>query len=165
MSFDIVSLLTKIPVDRAVDIAHDRLLHDSTLEERTALSPDQITKLLAFCLKATFLKYKDNYYQQTFGTAMGSPVSVTVANLVMEDVEDRALTSYRSPPLFWKRYVDDVCAAVQEDDMQDFKAHINTIEQSINFTMEQESSGSLAYLDTEIVRCGDGTLTTQVFRK
>ena len=28
---------------------------------------------------ATFLCHRGNFYQQTFGTAMGSPVSVTVA--------------------------------------------------------------------------------------
>jgi hypothetical protein len=29
-------------------------------------------------------------YQQVFGTAMGSPVSPVIANLVMKDVEQRA---------------------------------------------------------------------------
>jgi len=38
---------------------------------------------------------------------MGSPVSVTVVNLVMEDVEQRALPTYASPPPFWKGYADD----------------------------------------------------------
>ena len=37
---------------------------------------------------------------------MGTPVSVTVADLVMEDVEQRALSTYPDPPPFWKRYVD-----------------------------------------------------------
>ncbi len=46
--------------------------------------------------------------QQKFGTAMGSPVSVTIANLIMEEVEQKALTTYNSThPIFWKRYVDD----------------------------------------------------------
>ncbi len=131
------------------DIAHDRLLKDTTLEERTALSPEDITKLFTFCLNATYLAYKDNYYQQTFGTAMGSPVSVTVANLVMEDVEERALQSYHSPPLFWKRYIDDVCA----------------VEPSITFTMELESDSKIAFLDIEIQHHENGTLATNVFRK
>ena len=72
---------------------------------------------------------------------MGSPVSVVVADLVMEDVEERALTTYHSPPLFWKRYVDDVCTALQEKDIKEFKKHLDSIEPSIKFTMESESNG------------------------
>ena len=64
----------------------------------TNLSPDEVIRLLDFCLSATFLAYQGTYFQQTFGTAMGSPVSVTVANLVMEDVEERALASYPTLP-------------------------------------------------------------------
>ena len=37
-------------------------------------------KLLEFCLSATFLGFCGSVYQQSFGTAMQSPVSVTVAN-------------------------------------------------------------------------------------
>ena len=43
---------------------------------------------------------------------MGSPVSVVVSNLVMEDVEERALRDFPTTLRFWKRYVDDICAAV-----------------------------------------------------
>ena len=100
VSFDVVSLFTKVPVDLAVKGAHERLSMDTSLIERTSLSADQVVKLLRFCLDATFLAYRGDFYQQTFGTAMGSPVSVTVANLIMEDVEQRALSSYPSPPPF-----------------------------------------------------------------
>ena len=37
-------------------------------------------------------------YQQIHGTAMGSPVSVVIANLVMEAVEEGALETF-APPL------------------------------------------------------------------
>ena len=107
VSIDVVSLFTKVPVDRAADIAYDRLQDDQTLEERTMLTPNEIKILLLLCLNATYLTYKKGYCQQTFETAMGSPVSMVVADLVMEDVEERALTTYHSPPLFWKRYVDE----------------------------------------------------------
>ena len=42
------------------------------------------------------------YYKQTFGTAMGLPVSVTVANLVMEEIEETALSTFPTPLRFWK---------------------------------------------------------------
>lgn len=45
------------------------------------------------CLSATFIGFQESIYQQTFGSDMKSPVSVTVANLIMEDVEERSLTT------------------------------------------------------------------------
>ena len=54
------------------------------------LSPAEVSRLLEFCLDATYLAYREEYDQQTYGTAVGSPVSVMVANLVIEDVEERA---------------------------------------------------------------------------
>ena len=98
VSFDVVSLFTNVPADLAVRVAHERLSADSSLAERTSLSTEQVVNLLKFCLDATYLAYRGEFYQQTFGTAMGSPVSVTVANLVMEDVEERALSTYEVPP-------------------------------------------------------------------
>ena len=50
--------------------------------------------MLALCLEATYLMFDGQVYQQVHGMAMGSPVSVIVANLVMEDIEERALSSF-----------------------------------------------------------------------
>ena len=104
-------------------------------------------------------------YQQTYGTAMGSPVSVTVADLVMEDVEERALSTCTHKPLFWKRYVDDTLSALPPDQIQAFHHHLNSIEPSIQFTIEEESQGTIAFLDTVVTRHDDGSLSTTVFRK
>ena len=165
VSFDVVSLFTRVPVDLVVKVAHKRLSMDTSLTERMSLSADQVVQLLQFCLDATFLAYRGDFYQQTFGTAMGSPVSVTVANLVMEDVEQRALSSYPSPPPFWKRYVDDTLTALQWDQVQCFHEHLNSIESTIQFTIEMESVGTLPFLDTRITHHSDGSLSTTMFRK
>ena len=75
---------------------------------------------------------------------MGSSVSVTVANLVMEDVEDRVISSYHTPVPFWKkRYVDDICTAIPKDRVEEFHQHLNTLEPSTQFTYEVETEYQL----------------------
>ena len=58
-----------------------RLTEDETLEDRTALTPEQVTHLLELCLKTTYFSFRKEFYQQTDRAAMGSPVSPVVANL------------------------------------------------------------------------------------
>ena len=97
---------------------------------------------------------------------MGSPVSVVVANLVMEDVEERALSSFDQTLPFWKRYVDDTCTAVPADRVDDLMNHLNSVESSIQFTVEIEHDGKLPFLDVLLSHnIKDGSITTTVFRK
>ena len=99
------------------------------------------------------------------GTAMGSPVLVTVANLVMEDVEERALTTAGAFPKFWKRYVDDTCMALPADQCKAFHAHVNSVKQCIQFTLERESDGKLLFLDLLLERRLDGSIFMSMFWK
>ena len=62
---------------------------------------------------------------------MGSPVSVAVAKLVMEDVEDRTLETFDIQLPFWKRSMDDTCTVVLRDRVQDLLNHLNSVEESI----------------------------------
>ena len=43
---------------------------------------------------------------------MGSPISVIVANLVMESIENKMLKDFASPPRIWLRYIDDTFVVV-----------------------------------------------------
>ena len=109
--------------------------------------------------------FEENYYQQVFGTAMGSSVSAVIANLVMEDVEQRALASSSVNPSFWKRYVDDVASAVNESKIDILLQHLNSIEPSTQFLVERENNGKLAFLYTHVRRNINGRLETDVYRK
>ena len=165
VSFDVVSLFIKVPVYLATKVAQDQLPGDTSLTERTSLSADEVGNLLRFCLDATYLAYNRDVFQQIFGTAMGSPVSVTVANVVMEDVEERALTTCPHPSPFWKRYVHDTFNPLPENKGDRFLDHLNTVEPTIKFNMEKESNGSLSFLDTLGTHHKDGSLLTSVYRK
>ena len=97
---------------------------------------------------------------------MGSPVSVVVANLVMEDVEERALATFLSSPRFWKRYVDDKCSALPRSLVDQFHKHLNSLEPCIQFSVESESEDRrLPFLDVQLCRDTDGTISTSVYRK
>ena len=96
---------------------------------------------------------------------MGSPVSVIVADLVMECVEERALRSFRKKPRFWKRYVDDTLTVVQKDVLEDFHRHLNSVEPSVKFTVETEADEQIPFLDVLVIRNDDGSIDTTVYRK
>ena len=64
-------------------------------------------------------------------------------------VRVRATASRDLPqsPQFWRRYVDDTCAALPLDLVDSFHKHLNSIGPCIQFTMEKESDGQLPFLD------------------
>ena len=102
---------------------------DPSLPQRTGLSVESICSLLSLCLEAIYLMFEERVYQQIHGSAMGSPVSMVV-NLVMEDIEHRALSSFHTPPRFGRRYVDDTCTAFPQDLVEPFHAHLNSMDPS-----------------------------------
>ena len=96
-SYDVSVLFTSVPVDPALNIIRDLLDKDHTLKERTVLAVSDILLLLEFCLKNTYFSFQDQFYDQVEGVAMGSPVSPTVANLNMENLEQKALSTAPTP--------------------------------------------------------------------
>lgn len=69
VSFDVVSLFTSIPVTYALEIVRERLEKDTTLIERTMLTPTDVVDLLNFCLSSTEFQFRGCFYKQIHGTA------------------------------------------------------------------------------------------------
>ena len=99
--------------------------------------------------------------------AMGSPVRPIVANLYMEYLGQKALSTAPHPtPKFWHRYVDDTFVIHKEVNKQDFLQHINSVDPAIKFTMEDnKEDGSIPFLDTIVKPEEDGSLSITVYRK
>ena len=70
-----------------LSVQHDQLIVDDTLDERTTFTTDEICELTNLCLRSTFFRFNDSYYEQKDGTAMGSPLSPVVANIFMEELK------------------------------------------------------------------------------
>ena len=165
VSFDVVALFTSVPVQEALTIIGDRLRDDDSLSERTKLSVKQIIGLLGYCLTTTYFQYNGEYYEQTEGAAMGSPLSPLVANLFMEHFEQRAIATFQHSLQFWGRYVDDVLALIKRCHFEGLLEHLNSQHPAIKWTAEREKDLHLPCLDVDTVRKPDGSLTFKVYRK
>ena len=165
-SYDVSALFTSVPIDPALNVIKDLLVKDNTLKERTVMEVEDIILLLEFCLKNTYFSFQGQFYEQVEGAAMGSPVSPIVANLYMEYLEQKALSTAPNPPKFWGRYVDDTFVIHKEANKQSFLQHINSVDPAIRFTVEDnKEDGSIPFLDTIVKPEVDGSLSITVYRK
>ena len=166
VSFDVKALFTFVPIQPAITIIKKLLEEDQSLQQRTTMSVNNITCLLEFCLKSTYFTYQGQHFEQLEGPAMGSPISPIVANLFMENFEEKAISTAPHPPYFWKRYVDDTFTILESSHRRAFLDHINSIDQHIQFTCEeQREDRSIPFLDVLVIPNEDGSLNSTVFRK
>ena len=127
---------------------------------------DDIILLLEFCLKNTYFSFQGQFFEQVEGAAMGSPVSPIEANLYMEYLEQKALSTAPDPPRFWHRYVDDTFVIHKEANKQGFLQHINSVDPAIEFKVEaNKEDGSIPFLDTIVKPEVNSSLSITVYRK
>ncbi|CAK1596643.1 unnamed protein product [Parnassius mnemosyne] len=157
VSFDVQSLFTCLPVEDCISIITRKL------EENNM--PAEYAVLLRHCLTSGYLLWKEQFYKQVDGVAMGSPVSPIVADIFMEDFEEKALLTAPVTPSFYKRYVDDTFTILPSDKVTAFLEHLNSINPKIQFTMELEANNSLAFLDVLVIRNPNNTVGHTVYRK
>ena len=139
VSFDVVSLFTTIPVNKACAYIRDKLNNDNTLHLRTSLNTDDIISLLEFILSNNYFVYNNCIYKQIHGCAMGSPDSPIVANLCVEVIEELAISTSSVPP-------------IKKDAVSSFHNTLNASDPKISFTIELENNGQIAFLDTLVSR-------------
>lgn len=156
MSFDVVSLFTKIPVPEAMQILKDQ----HHLE-------DDMLNLIAHYLMNTYFMFNGKRYKQLAGTPMGSPISPVIANIFMRDFEEKAIDGAALKPKLWLRYVDDtfVIWPHGRDTLDSFLAYLNAQHRDIKFTMKVESHNQLPFLDLMVKKQQNGGISHTVYRK
>ena len=60
VTFDVVSLFTKVPTEDALEVIKQRLDEDETLLDRTPLEIENICTLTELCLRSTYFQYRTN---------------------------------------------------------------------------------------------------------
>jgi hypothetical protein len=165
VSFDVVSLFTSIPIELALQVVKQRLVQVNNLTTRTDISINNIIKLLELVLRNSFFKYDGCHCRQISVCAMGSPISATLANIIMENIEEIAITTAPHPPRWWFRFVDDSYTCLLKDYVSEFHDHLNSINPNIQFTVEKETESKLAFLDTMTTRDNTNPIEVSVYRK
>ena len=150
-SLDVDALFTRIPLDETINIGVNELFKNSN--EVSKLSKTDVHDLLNLATKELLFLFDGEYYYQTDGVAMGSPLGPSLANLFMSYHEQIWLD------------VDDIFILGENiEHIVKFKEYLNSKHQNINFTSELECNGKLPFLDNLIDR-KDGKFITSVYRK
>ena len=121
-----------------------------------------LVQLMKLCLHSTCFKCQSKFHEQTDGAAMGSPLSPIIANLFMEHLEEEAIQSPPSQPAVWTHYVDNTFVIWQhgDEELARFHRHLNQQSPNIQFTMDKEKEGRIAFLDVLVSKDGDRLFTT-----
>ena len=85
VSFDVKSLFTSTPLQLAQQCTET--------VNRQSIDPlplpiEDIIDLLNLCLTSTYFQYNGEHYKQLHGTVLGPQVSVVVAEIVMQNIEE-----------------------------------------------------------------------------
>ena len=164
VSFDVKALYTSIPPKFALETL-ENFLNKHVSSIKTTLSKEDIIDLTKICLDSNIFSWKNNIYKQIHGTPMGSSISVVLAEICMQAIEDVIFEKVGNLISIWMRYVDDVFAIIPIDKKDFIFNTINNINDSINFTIEEEQNNKISFLDLSIVRKHNGNLTFNVYRK
>ncbi|CAJ0967219.1 unnamed protein product [Ranitomeya imitator] len=152
VSFDVKDLYMSIPHTNGIQTVRWLL---TTNHMNPDLS-DLCCELLSIVLNNNFFLFKDTYYLQIKGSAMGSNVAPPYANAYMAHYEDTSIYTqdlFHSHALTWKRYIDDV-----------FCVWGGTSWPGLDFTMTYDTH-QISFLDTLVIKDDNGNLSTDLYLK
>lgn len=162
VSLDVVSLFTNIPFDLIVQLLE---LHWEKIEPYTTLTFNGFFKLFSFIFDNCYFSFNNCFYQQIFGTPMGSPISPILAQIVMDHLLDLILPRLAFPIPFIFKFVDDMVTAVPDDQMHNTLNIFNSINEHLQFTLESETNKSVPFLDTLVTRAEDNRIVLDWYQK
>ena len=110
--------------------------------------------------------FNDNHYLQIHGTAMGTKMAPSYANLFLGYFEANVLENAPFKPHTWLRYIDDIFMISTEglDNLKIFIYYLNNIHSTIKFTSSHFFT-NMPFLDVSVSLTDDGSLSTDLYTK
>lgn len=150
-TIDVTSLYTSIPHKEGTLAIRSILMENN----HTYPPVDTITKLVNLILKNNVFSFGSNFYCQIQGTAMGTRMAPSYANLFMATIEKQFLSDQILKPEIWLRFIDDVFLIWNhsEQDYLEFFENLNNLNNYLKYT-EDHSTKEINFLDVTIYKKG-----------
>ena len=162
-TIDVADLYTMVPQIEGV-LALKKMMDYLNLKQIGGLKTETIIRLSRFVIKNNYFLYNGQYYHQIRGGAMGSPLTLTIANCYMFFFERNIRKQINNSGGLYRRYIDDIFLAInwsvrhllkQVDRWNTFDCNIN-LSANISFTAD--------FLDLHMEN-KDGKLYTTIYHK
>ena len=167
VSLDVKGLYLNIPQEEGIECFQDAL---NTRTNQT-IPTEYLIKLLRIVLYENIFTFDETLYRQVVGTAMGTRVAPTFANIFMKIIDLKitmlASKSYKNALLILKRFIDDIFILWKgtEESLLKFMEDINKLHPSMKFTATYNlGTKSTTFLDTR-VQIFKNRLSTDLYRK
>ena len=141
------------------------------LNENSIITPEitqSVIDILSLILNKNTFMFNNEHFLQIHGTAMGSPMAPTYANIFMAILERKLLNGAPQGliPIEWIRFIDDIFAiwthAIEK--LQKFITYINNFHHTIKFDYTY-SHKSVSFLDTTIYINSNNKLESDLYIK
>ncbi|CAF4402828.1 unnamed protein product, partial [Rotaria magnacalcarata] len=163
ITMDVSDIYTMIPQEGGIK-AIRKLMETSNIKQIDGLKKEIILALARFVMTNNYFYLDGLYYKQIRGGAMGSPLTLTIANAYMYFVE-RPISKWaiRTNSLYY-RYIDDlfIMSNVYVDTLKGLVNYWN--KRDININLSASIGYTAEYLDLKIENRG-GSLISEVFHK
>ena len=162
-TIDVADLYTMIPQVEGV-LSFKRMLDYLQLKQIGNLKLETILRLSRFVMQNNYFSYDGQFYHQIRGGAMGSPLTLTMANCYMFFFEQDICRQINNSGGLYVRYIDDIFLAINWP----FRHLSKQIERwnkfDLNIRLSASISSKVDFLDLHIEN-SNGYLQTKVFHK
>ena len=161
VTLDVASLYTNIPHNDGIQACSDFL--DKRVNP--TIKTTRLCDLIRMILTNNTFTFNGQHYRQINGTAMGTKMAPSYANLFMGNFEQKALAAATHSPLIWWRYIDDIFLLWThgEEKLNDLITYLNNLHPTIKFT-SSFSYNEIPFLDVKVMLL-NGRLETELYVK
>ena len=166
-TIDVVGLYPHIPHNEGLEAVKEALMMSGQLQdgEWEGSFYEDIVAFTELILKNNNFEFNGKHYIQELGTAIGTKMAPSYANIFMDRLERRLLINAETKPHTWWRFIDDIFIiwTEGEDKLKEFLDYLNSAHRTIKFTSNW-STDEIEFLDVKVLN-ESGVLETDLYVK